>query len=134
GPNALNGIVSSSITPSISYNTVSNPMNPTTGKSYYYSLSFSGGPLGGNVNTINNVFDWKYFHPINKKRNVIALHGSAMYITGFGGGEVPPFSRFYLGGENDLRGFDIRSLSPVTFLPVASTPPLTVTSAGHTRP
>ncbi|GAC1661865.1 MAG: outer membrane protein assembly factor BamA [Candidatus Acidiferrum sp.] len=133
GPNALNGIVSSSITPSISYNTVSNPMNPTTGKSYYYSLSFSGGPLGGNVNTINNVFDWKYFHPINKKRNVVALHGSAMYITGFGGGEVPPFSRFYLGGENDLRGFDIRSLSPVTFLPVAGAQPITVSYAGATR-
>ena len=26
--------------------------------------------------------------------------------------EVPPFSRFYMGGENDLRGYDIRSISP----------------------
>ena len=29
----------------------------------------------------------------------------------------PPFQRFYDGGENDLRGFDIRSISPVAFLP-----------------
>jgi len=29
---------------------------------------------------------------------------------------APPFERFYLGGENDLRGFDIRTVSPVAFL------------------
>src|SRR5262249_4089981 len=70
GPSALNGIVSSTITPTLTYNTVDNPVNPTKGKSYYYSLAFQGGPLGGNVNAITNVFEWKYFHPVNKKRNV----------------------------------------------------------------
>src|SRR3989475_5167825 len=74
GPSALNGIVSSSIMPSISYNTVNNPINATGGKSYYYSLAFSGGPLGGNVNSITNVFDWKYYHPMNKRRNVLGFH------------------------------------------------------------
>jgi outer membrane protein insertion porin family len=130
GPSALNGIVSSTITPTITYNTVSNPVNPTSGKSYFYSLAFSG--LGGNVKTIDNVFDWKWFRAVNKKRNVLAFHGTAAFITGFGGGEVPPFSRFYIGGENDLRGFDVRSLSPVTFLPVASALPFTVTYHGAT--
>ncbi len=49
GPSALNGIISSTITPSITKNTINNPQNPTTGKSYFYSAAFSGGPLGGNV-------------------------------------------------------------------------------------
>jgi outer membrane protein insertion porin family len=120
GPSALNGIVSSSITPNITYNTISNPQNPTSGKSYFYSLGFSGGPLGGNVNSISNVFDWKYYRPINKKRNVLGFHATAAFITGYGGKEVPPFSRFYMGGENDIRGFDIRSISPVTFIPTAT--------------
>jgi outer membrane protein insertion porin family len=120
GPSALNGIVSSTITPTISYNTVNNPINPTGGKSYYYSLAFSGGPLGGNVNSITNVFDWKYFHPINKRRNVLSFHATGAFITGYGGGEPPPYSRFYLGGESDIRGFDIRSITPVTYIPVAS--------------
>jgi outer membrane protein insertion porin family len=118
GPSALNGIVSSSITPSISYNTIDNPINATKGKSFYYSASFSG--LGGNVKTLSNVFDIKYFHPINKRRNAIGLHFTTAYITGYGGGEVPPFSRFYMGGENDLRGFDIRSISPVVFIPTVA--------------
>jgi outer membrane protein insertion porin family len=52
---------------------------------------------------------------------VLGFHATAAYITGYGGKEVPPFSRFYMGGENDIRGFDIRSISPVTFIPTAST-------------
>ena len=120
GPSALNGIVSSTLTPTVTYNTVDNPINPHTGKSYFYSVSFQGGPLGGNVNAITNVVDWKYFHPVNKRRNTLGFHATGAYITSFGGREVPPFSRFYAGGENDIRGYDIRSISPVTFIPEAS--------------
>jgi outer membrane protein insertion porin family len=120
GPSALNGIVSSTITPTLNYNTIDNPINPRTGKSFSYSFSISGGPLGGNVNTVTNVFTYTKFRPIFKKRNVLGLHYSIAHTTGYGGKEVPPFSRFYMGGENDLRGFDIRSISPVTFIPVST--------------
>ncbi|HET8924248.1 MAG TPA: outer membrane protein assembly factor BamA [Candidatus Acidoferrum sp.] len=125
GPSALNGIVSSTITPSISYNTIDNPVNETRGKSFYYSVGFSG--LGGNVKSVANVVDWKYFHPINKRRNVLSFHASGAFITGYGGGEPPPYSRFYMGGESDIRGFDIRSITPVTFIPVATTQQITYT-------
>jgi outer membrane protein insertion porin family len=124
GPSALQGIVSSTLTPTITYNTIDNPTNEHSGKSYFYSFGFTGGPLGGNVNTITNVFDWKYFHPIQKRRNVIGFHASAAYTTGYSGKEVPPYSRFYMGGESDLRGFDIRSISPVTFIPQSSAQPI----------
>jgi outer membrane protein insertion porin family len=124
GPSALDGIVSSTITPTLTYNTINNPVNPTTGKSFFYSLSFSGGPLGGNVKTISNAFEFKMFRPVNKKRNVIGFRVTTAYITGYGGGEVPPFSRFYAGGENDIRGFDIRSISPVTFIPTQTAQPV----------
>jgi outer membrane protein insertion porin family len=124
GPSALQGIVSSTITPTITYNTIDNPTNQHSGKSYFYSFGFTGGPLGGNVNTITNVFDWKYFHPIQKRRNVIGFHASGAYTTGYGGKEVPPYSRFYMGGENDVRGFDLRSISPVAFIPQASAQPI----------
>ncbi len=120
GPSALNGIVSSTVTPTIQYNTIDNPINPRKGKSYFYSLAVAGGPLGGNVNSVTNVFSFTMFHPIFKRRNVLGLHFSSAYTTGYGGKEVPPFSRFYMGGENDLRGYDIRSISPVTFIPVAT--------------
>src|SRR3989441_6951556 len=125
GPSALNGIVSSTITPTITYNTVNNPINPTGGKSYFYSLGFSG--LGGNVKSVSNVFDWKYYHPVNKRRNVLAFHASGAFTTGYGGGVPPPYSRFYMGGEGDIRGFDIRSITPVTYIPVKTAQQFTYT-------
>jgi len=117
GPSALNGIIASTITSTISYNTLNSPINATSGKSYFYSLAFTGGPIGGNVNTITNTGEFKYFHPINHKRNAIGFRILGAWTTGYGGKEVPPYSRFYLGGENDIRGFDIRAISPVTYIP-----------------
>lgn len=118
GPSARSGIISSRLTPTITYNTINNPINPTGGKSFFYSLSFEGGPIGGNVNAITNVFEWKYFRPINKKRNVLGFRAQAAHATSFGGLSLEPTTRFYMGGEDTVRGFDIRSVSPVTFLPV----------------
>jgi len=120
GPSALNGIISSTITPTISYNSIDNPQEPTKGKSLFYSLAFTGGPIGGNVNTITNVLEFKKFKPLQKRRNILGLHAQVAYINGYGGKEIPPFNRFYMGGENDIRGYDIRSISPVTFIPTAS--------------
>jgi len=117
GPSALNGILASTVTGTITHNTINNPVNATSGKSYFYSLSFTGGPLGGNVNTITNTGEYKYFHPINKRRNAVGVRFMGAFTTGYGGKEVPPYSRFYLGGENDIRGFDIRGISPVSYIP-----------------
>jgi outer membrane protein insertion porin family len=94
---------------------VDNPINPTHGKYLYGALGFSG--LGGNVQDIRPIIEAKYFHPINKKRDVIGLHLLASTITGYGGLAPPPYSRFYLGGETDLRGYYIRSISPVAWFP-----------------
>jgi outer membrane protein insertion porin family len=117
GPSALNGILASTVTGTITHNTINNPINATSGKSYFYSLAFTGGPIGGNVNTITNTGEYKYFHPINKKRNAIGVRFLGAYTTGYGGKEIPPYSRFYMGGENDIRGFDIRGISPVAYIP-----------------
>ncbi len=117
GPSALNGILASTVTANITHNTINNPINATSGKSYFYSVAFTGGPIGGNVNTITNTGEYKYFHPINKRRNAIGIRFLGAYTTGYGGKEVPPYSRFYMGGENDIRGFDIRGISPVAYIP-----------------
>src|SRR5438094_10321752 len=59
--------------------------------------------------------------PMPKKWNTIGSNLQASFLSGYGGVVAPPFERFYMGGENDLRGFDIRSVSPVAFLPNTST-------------
>ncbi len=117
GPSAVDGIVSSKIQPTISHNTVNNPINPTSGKSFFYALGFEGGPLGGNVNTFSNIFEAKYFRPVNKRRNVLGFRALISYATGYGSQVLPPYNRYYMGGEDTVRGFDIRSVSPVAFVP-----------------
>lgn len=117
GPNQLSGIRTSTITPSYTYNSVNNPINPTAGKELFASLGFSGSELGGNVNTIQPAIDAKYFHRGLKKNHVIGLHLSARMIVGYGGKTAPPFSRYFMGGETDIRGFYDWTLSPIVYLP-----------------
>jgi outer membrane protein insertion porin family len=128
GPSALNGIEASTLTPTISYSSVDSPVNPTHGKSFYYGVSLQGGPIGGNVNTISNNFEMKYFHPMYHHRNVFAFHFTTNMITGYGGKDVPPNSRYYLGGEQDVRGFDFYTISPFVFIPSSTTVNVTFTN------
>jgi len=121
GPNALSGIISSQIMPTYQYNTINDAWNPTSGKYLYAALGISGSVLGGNVNTIRPVIEAKYFRPVahvrSEKPQAIGMRFLASTISGFGGRVSPPFSRFYIGGEEDIRGFDIRSISPLAFYP-----------------
>lgn len=120
GPSALNGINMSSITPTISYSTVDSPNFPTHGKSIYYGTTFTGGPLQGNVDTISNTFTMSYYHPMHHRRNVLALRVQGATINGFSGREVPPNNRFYLGGEQDVRGYEFYTISPFVFIPYST--------------
>ncbi len=121
GPSALNGIKQSRVTTTLSYNSVDYPPNPHTGKSLLYSFSVEGGPLGGNTKAISNVVSAVYFRPNYHRRNTIGLRFLGTFSTSYGGSELPPFERSFAGGEDTLRGFDIQTVSPVAFIPVAST-------------
>ncbi len=119
GPNALNGITTSKITPSFTMNTLDAAYAPHHGKSLFIGGEFAG--LGGTVHTIRPILQYKQFFPVQKRRNAIGYNVQASFITGYGGIVAPPFERAYLGGENDIRGFDIRTISPIAYLPSAQT-------------
>jgi outer membrane protein insertion porin family len=119
GPNALSGIITSKITPSFTMNTLDAAYAPHHGKSLFIGGEFAG--LGGTVHTIRPIVQYKQFFPVQKRRNAIGYNVQASFISGFGGIVAPPFERSYLGGENDLRGFDIRTVSPIAYLPSAQT-------------
>ena len=121
GPNVLDGIRTLSITPSYTYNTVNHPITPTAGKSLSISLMFAGAVLGSNVNEIEPVIDAKYFHRGFSPKHVVGIHFLGRMVTGYGGKVAPPFNRFYMGGENDIRGFDWFEVSPVAFVPIEGT-------------
>jgi len=119
GPNALNGIVTSKITPSLTINTLDSFYSPHHGKSLFIGGEFAG--LGGTIHTIRPVISLKQFFPMQKRRNALGYNIEASFITGFAGVVAPPNERAYLGGENDLRGFDMRAVSPIAYLPSTQT-------------
>jgi outer membrane protein insertion porin family len=118
--NSLTGINTSTITPSLSYNTVDHPIIPTHGLRANLSIGFSGSILGGNVNTLQPALDVAYFRRGIFRRNVMGFHLNARLITGYGGKVAPPYSRYYMGGEDDIRGFDILSISPIAYIPTTT--------------
>ncbi len=122
GPNALNGIITSKITPSFTMNTLDAAYAPHHGKSLFIGGEFSG--IGGTVHAIRPIVQFKQFFPVQKRRNAVGYNVQASFISGYGGIVAPPFERAYLGGENDIRGFDIRTISPIAYLPSAQSVPL----------
>jgi outer membrane protein insertion porin family len=132
GPNALNGIKTFSITPSYTYNSKNDYQNPSAGKSLFASIQASGSILGANVNTIRPTFDAQYYHRSPRwRKNVLAFHFSASTIFGYGGKVAPPFSRTFIGGENDVRGFEFYSITPVSYLPTSA--PISVLNPDGTQ-
>ncbi len=122
GPSALQGIVTSKITPSFSKNSLDRALFPHSGSNMFFGAEIAG--LGGTVRTIRPVVQLTHWFPVQNRRNTIGLHFVGSFLSGYGGLVPPPFQRFYDGGENDLRGFDIRSISPVSFLPTVNSTPL----------
>jgi len=114
GPNSLSGIITSKLLPTFSFSTLDAAYAPHSGKSLYLGGEIAG--IGGTVRSVRPIVQYKQFFPVQKRRNAIGVNFQGSFMTGYGGLVAPPFERFYLGGENDLRGFDIRSVSPVAFL------------------
>jgi len=119
GANSLTGIKTSKIIPSYSYNTVDHPITPTRGKSFFVSLEYAGGPLGGNVNMLRPTVSATYFRAGLWPNHVIGMRAMGSFLTGYGGKVAPPYTRFYMGGESDIRGFDNWGITPLIFVPSA---------------
>jgi outer membrane protein insertion porin family len=121
GQNQLNGIITSQLTPSFSFSTLDRAVGPHRGKDLNAAFQFAG--VGGNTKYFAPNIAWRQFFPMKglkvnpEGRNVLGYRVLFNSVTGFGGEVAPPFARIYGGGENDIRGFDIRSASPYTFIP-----------------
>jgi outer membrane protein insertion porin family len=119
GPNSLDGIITSKLIPSFTWNTVDSPVHPHKGRNIFLGGDIAG--LGGNVAFIRPVMSFtrwtpmKGLKPNGDGRNSLGIRLQGSFITGYGGHVSPPFERFFMGGDTDIRGFDIRAISPVAF-------------------
>lgn len=126
------GIKQSTLSPTLSYNSLNASLDPTRGQSVLLGLAISGGPFGGDVKTIQATGEYKYFRPVkfiskdDEKPDVFGFRVLAGHIRSFGDpldtnslsfvNGSPIFSRYFLGGEDTIRGYNVRSISPVARL------------------
>ncbi len=100
----------SKIVPSIVYNTVDNPIFPTSGKRMSASIDLAG--LGGNVNFIKPRLETvAYFQ--HTRRTSLGVRAQLEFVKEYGSTlALPIYERLFLGGEYSMRGFDLRSVGP----------------------
>ncbi|MGH9334672.1 MAG: outer membrane protein assembly factor BamA, partial [Vicinamibacteria bacterium] len=120
----------SKVAPSFVHNTTDNPLFPFRGKRYTASMDIAGGILGGTVNYYKPTFEGVWYLPVSRTTN-FGFRVMFSWLQGFAESRIvdgaiddgdiifdvqqtgiPFYERFFLGGENQIRGYDIRSVGP----------------------
>ena len=102
----------SGISPSYVRNTVDNPFTPRAGSRYTAGFQFVGGPFQGSVNYMRPTIELVRYQPFGR-RMALGVRGEAAYIRPFGDTTtIPYYQRYFLGGETQIRGFNVRSVAP----------------------
>jgi outer membrane protein insertion porin family len=102
----------SSITPSLEYNTVDSPFAPRSGQRFSMSYQYAGGVLGGTSNFIKPEGTAIVYVPLTG-RTALGFRVNAGKIWNFGGTDLPYYQRYFLGGDNTIRGVDVRTVGPL---------------------
>ncbi len=115
----------SKIAPSFVHNTVDNPYTPRSGVKFTIATPVAGGPLGGTLNYVQPDIEAIAYKP-HTRRTAFGLRAQAGWIYSYGetaktdpktGFNSLPFpQRIALGGENQIRGYDIRSVGPTQLI------------------
>src|SRR5256884_189774 len=122
-------ILTSRATATFAYDTRNASIDPTQGRSLSIALGVAG--LGGDVRSYEPTIEFTQFYPVRHKRtdhpevfgfrillgtvgsfatsSKVRNANSLAFVDG-----VPIYERFFLGDEFTIRGYNVRSISPVT--------------------
>ena len=103
----------SRFTPSFIWNTVDNPYSPRAGTKYSVSMTWAGGPLGGSIDYMRPNVELVFYIPHTKK-TALGLRADMGWIKHYGRTRVKPYYlRYFLGGETQIRGYNLRTVGPI---------------------
>jgi outer membrane protein insertion porin family len=100
-----------SFTPSITYSTVNSNLDPSEGAKASVSVKYAGTFLGGDVDYVKAVAVASSYHPMSYSFTGV-LNARIGHMWSMNDSRLPISDRFYLGGMNTVRGFDLREISP----------------------
>jgi outer membrane protein insertion porin family len=103
----------STFAPSLVHNTVDNPWTPRAGMKQTFALQLAGGPLGGTVDYYKPNFETIFYIPHFKKTALGLRAETGIVIPYSDTTKLPLYQRYFLGGETQLRGYNIRTVGPI---------------------
>lgn len=105
-------INNSSLRPAYVFDSRDNPFEPTRGRRLSLAVEYAGGFLGGDNQFLRPELTFSMFQPVSNypTRTLVALNVEGGLIDPFGKNELSPLERFFLGGENSIRGHRFRSI------------------------
>ncbi|MDQ2976503.1 MAG: outer membrane protein assembly factor BamA [Acidobacteriota bacterium] len=121
-------ILTSRATVSFTYDTRNASVDPTSGRELAFQADVAG--LGGDVRTYQPIISYSQFIPMRRKKSehpeVFGFRVSARTVGSFATSSkvkssnslafidgVPIFERFFLGDEFSIRGYNVRSITPL---------------------
>jgi outer membrane protein insertion porin family len=106
-------ISNSSIRPAWVFESRDSRLEPTTGGRLALSVEYAGGLLGGNNYFVRPELGVTWFRTLTwvPVKTVVGVNLEAGWIEPTQGYELNPLERYYLGGENSIRGFEFRDLT-----------------------
>jgi outer membrane protein insertion porin family len=105
--------IDSRITPSLAYNTVDNPITAHSGTRISGSVQIAGEMLRGGYNYLKSELELVRYFPTSR-RTGFGLRGQSGVLWTYGGTTtLPYYLRYYLGGENQIRGTDFQTVGPI---------------------
>jgi outer membrane protein insertion porin family len=103
--------IQSSISPSLVHNTVDNPYAPRRGMRLTGSYQYAGGWLGGTTHFIRPDLEAIVYLPVTR-RTAFGLRAQGGWLWNYSSRPLPYYLRYFMGGETQIRGTDIRTVGP----------------------
>lgn len=98
----------SKISPSLSYNTVNEPIFPTDGTRLTAALDIAG--IGGDTEFLRGRLEGIFYRRLTTRMS-FGIRAQGEYVRPYGDTKtLPIFEKLVLGGEYTIRGFDLRSV------------------------
>jgi outer membrane protein insertion porin family len=102
----------SKLTPSFVYNSVNHPFQPRSGMKVALSAPVAGSLLGGTFNYFKPELETILYVP-HTRRTALGLRFNGGFVRPFGSTtQLPYYDRYFLGGEMQIRGVNIRTVGP----------------------
>ncbi len=109
--NLFNYGITSSVRPTLTYDTRDNRLFPTSGVFLSGSVEFADSILGSQNEFVRYRTTGRFYYPVGGNV-VLKLNTESGVVTSPNASGVPIFARFFLGGILDVRGYRLRTLGP----------------------